>query len=150
MKRRGGDDKEFSSLAVCAIRCGACDHVLPISGPRGRRFKSCLPDSEGRDSSRETDGTRPSSFSDGALRTTGAPKSVTPGAEDAAVAAVVTPIPPARPPGHRGEIRLPDALPAFLDACGKLAADAIARGDRRRARELTELAAKAVAALLDE
>jgi len=26
-------------LAVCAIPCGACDHVLPISGPRGRRTR---------------------------------------------------------------------------------------------------------------
>jgi hypothetical protein len=75
---------------------------------------------------------------------------VTPGAEDAAVAAALTPIPPACPPGQRRESPLPDALPAFLDACGKLAADAVARGDRRRAGELTELAAKAVAARLDE
>jgi hypothetical protein len=34
----------------------------PFSGPRGRRFKSCLPDSEGRDVSRETGASRPSSF----------------------------------------------------------------------------------------
>jgi hypothetical protein len=57
-----------------------------ISGPRGRRFKSCLPDSEGRDSARETDGSRPSPFPDGALRTTGAPKSATLGADGAACA----------------------------------------------------------------
>ncbi|MFY3743293.1 hypothetical protein ACOQFB_05250 [Anaeromyxobacter sp. Red801] len=63
------------------------DTPLPKSGPRGRRFKSCLPDSEGRDSTRETDGTRPSSFPDGALRTTGAPKSATLGAGGAASAA---------------------------------------------------------------
>jgi hypothetical protein len=117
----------------CANRLG--------SGPRGRRFKSCLPDSEGRDSSRETDGTRPSFFPDGALRTTGAPKSVTLGAEDAAIAAAL-----ARSPSpHTDEARLPDALPAFLEACGKLAAEAARRGDLRRAHELTELAARAAA-----
>jgi integrase len=32
------------------------------SGPRGRRFKSCLPDFEGRGIARETGGPRPSSF----------------------------------------------------------------------------------------
>ena len=60
------------------------DRPCQASGPRGRRFVSCLPDSEGRDSTRETDGTRPSSFPDGALRTTGAPKSTTLGADGAA------------------------------------------------------------------
>ena len=40
----------------------ACDRAEPDSGPRGRRFKSCLPDSEGRESTRETVDSRPSSF----------------------------------------------------------------------------------------
>jgi hypothetical protein len=113
-------------------------------------LKSCLPDSEGRYSARETDGSRPSPFSDGALRTTGAPKSVTPGAQnapDAAESAPPTPVGSARPGTER---TLPDPLPSFLEACGKLASEAVARGDARRARELTELAASAAAARVND
>jgi hypothetical protein len=64
---------------------------------------------------------------------------VTAGAEDAAVAAALVPTSPT----HTDEVLLPDALPAFLEACGKLAAEAARRGDLRRAHELTELAARA-------
>jgi len=121
------------------------DHrVVVRNAPVG--FESCLPDSEGRDSARETDGTRPASFPDGALRTTGAPRSVTVGAEDAAVAAVFTPRPPARQPGRRHEIRLPDALPALLEACVKLPRTP----SRAAIAGARELAAKAAAARLGE
>jgi hypothetical protein len=126
---------------------GGCESVRPVrtgamtpshdSGPRGRRFKSCLPDSEGRDVSRETGASRPSPFQETPPRTTGAPKSVTSGAADAQDAA---------PPGGRAsaeaipEVDLPSAIPAFLEACGKLAGEAAARGDLQHAREILKRA----------
>ncbi len=118
--RPRGDGNEISSLGLHAISCGACDRALPVSGPRGRRFKSCLPDSEGRDSARETDGTRPSPFPDGALRTTGAPKSVTPGAEGAASA-----VPP-----------ITAAAALLVETCATLAVQAARRGDLAAAKYL--------------
>jgi hypothetical protein len=38
---------------------------------------------------------------------------------------------------------LPSAIPAFLEACGKLAGEAAERGDRSRARVLIQLARRA-------
>jgi len=40
---------------------------------------------------------------------------VTPGAQDAAIAAVLAPIAPASASRHRCDVVLPDALPAFLE-----------------------------------
>ncbi len=41
---------------------------------------------------------------------------------------------------------LPSAIPAFLEACGKLAGEATARGEHVLARELIELAGRVVSA----
>jgi hypothetical protein len=113
-------------------------------GTKGRRFESCLPDFEGRDScrdsSRETDGSRPSPFPDGALRTTGAPKSVTSGADGADS----TPPMPFRSLAETASsIALPSAVPAFLEACAKLGTEAARRGDHARASVLFALASRA-------
>jgi hypothetical protein len=119
------------------IRATACEVSSSHSGPRGRRFKSCLPDSEGRDSTRETDGARPSSFPDGALRTTGAPKSVTLGADGAASTARKT-------VGRRLEgaaaVDLSLAVPEFVAACARLASEAAQNGDLTGARRLLQMA----------
>jgi len=37
-----------------------------------------------------------------------------------------------------GAAELPSGIPSFLEACGKLAAEAAARGDLTRARDLVE------------
>src|SRR6266536_1015773 len=118
-----------------------CDRPCHASGPRGRRFESCLPDSEGRDSTRETEGTRPSSFPGGALRTAGAPKSTTLGADGAAstLRKVVG------RPVRADDVELPSAIPAFLEACAKMAADAARSADVGTARGLLALAARATA-----
>jgi hypothetical protein len=79
---------------------------------------------------------------DGALRTTGAPKSVTLGAEDARGAARTR---AASPPVSATHIDLPSAIPVFLDACGRLASDAAARGDLATARDLADKAARVAA-----
>lgn len=42
----------------------------------------------------------------------------------------------------RGASELPSAVPSFLEACGRLASAAAARGDYRRAGELIEKAAR--------
>jgi hypothetical protein len=41
-------------------------------------------------------------------------------------------------------MELPSAIPAFLDACGKLAGEAAARGDGALAQRLLTIARKAV------
>jgi hypothetical protein len=45
---------------------------------------------------------------------------------------------------HR--VELPSAIPAFLEACGKLAEEAVRRCDNARARELIELARRVTTA----
>jgi len=69
------------------------------------------------------------------VRTTGAPNSAAPGA-DGARGAIAS-------EGAAG-IELPTAVPAFLEACAKLAADAAARGDVAGAREIIDKAARAL------
>jgi len=56
------------------------------------------------------------------------------GARDAATAGV------ARPVVRAADLELPSAIPAFLEACAKLAAEAAGRGDLPRARILIALA----------
>ncbi len=113
-----------------------------ISGPRGRRFKSCLPDSECRDSARETGESRPSPFPDGALRTTGAPKSVTLGADGARRTRNSKSANTVK--GAAG-VELPSAIPAFLEACGRLAAQAARRGNLTTARDFADKGARVAA-----
>jgi len=43
-------------------------------------------------------------------------------------------------------VELPSAIPAFLEACGKLAGEAVRCGDNARARELIELARRVATA----
>ena len=43
-------------------------------------------------------------------------------------------------------VELPSAVPAFLEACGKLAGEATAQGDHLLARELIELAGRMASA----
>ena len=43
-------------------------------------------------------------------------------------------------------VELPSAIPAFLEACGKLAGEAVRRGDLARARAFIELAGCVVSA----
>jgi hypothetical protein len=108
-------------------------------------FKSCLPDHlKAAASQGNPYEPRPSSLTDTPPRTTGAPNPVTPGAADAAVAA--------DPRSHEVEkfasaVDLPSAIPAFLEACGKLAGEAAACGDWDRARELIAVAARVAASL---
>ena len=54
--------REIKPARLHAHPSAACQSQLPSSGPRGRRFKSCLPDLEGRESTRETVGSRPLPF----------------------------------------------------------------------------------------
>jgi hypothetical protein len=50
------DRSRYARVAVHAPMADRRDRPCRPSGPRDRRFKSCLPDSEGRDSARETGG----------------------------------------------------------------------------------------------
>jgi hypothetical protein len=73
---------------------GTRDHDVRVRqrpfGTKGSQVQILSPRLlEGRDVTRETDGTRPSSFQAHSPRTTGAPYSVTPGAPGAASEAVV-------------------------------------------------------------
>jgi hypothetical protein len=43
------------------------------------------------------------------------------------------------------DLELPSPLPAFLDACGRLASEAAARGDLATARDLADEASRVVA-----
>jgi hypothetical protein len=43
-------------------------------------------------------------------------------------------------------VELPSAIPAFLEACGKLAGEATARGEHVLAREFIELAGRVASA----
>jgi hypothetical protein len=43
-------------------------------------------------------------------------------------------------------VELPSAIPAFLEACGKLAGEATARGEHVLARKLIELAGRVASA----
>ena len=43
-------------------------------------------------------------------------------------------------------MELPSAIPAFLEACGKLAGEAAERGELARAKALIELAGRLVSA----
>jgi len=43
-------------------------------------------------------------------------------------------------------VELPSAIPAFLEACGKLAGEAVRCGDHARARELIDLAGRVASA----
>ena len=108
------------------------------SGPRGRRFKSCLPDIlKAATLLGFPMPSRPSPFLEPHPRTTGAPNCVTPCAENA---------PGAGTSGREGTVdvapvfELPSAIPAFLEACGKLAGEALRRGDNARALALIDLA----------
>ncbi len=51
----------------------------------------------------------------------------------------------ARPLGRAADVELPSAIPAFLEACAKLANEAAARGDVTTAQELIAKAARAAA-----
>jgi hypothetical protein len=51
----------------------------------------------------------------------------------------------ARAAATPADAELPSAIPAFLEACAKLAADAAARGDHARAREVIEVAVRMAA-----
>jgi hypothetical protein len=62
---------------------------------------------------------------------------VTPGAPGAASKALVNVAGTRRSAATK---ELPSAIPAFLEACGKLAGEATARGEHVQARELIELA----------
>jgi len=74
------------------------------------------------------------------VRTTGAPNSVTSGAAAAAGAPFSR---GAMPPRVSGVGELPSAIPAFLEACAKLAGNAASRGDLVGAREIIGKAARA-------
>jgi hypothetical protein len=76
------------------------------------------------------------------MRTTGAPKSVTAGAAGAAGAKISG---GARRGKGAGGRELPSGIPAFLEACAKVAGEAVARGDLARARELFASAARVAA-----
>ncbi len=67
-------------------------------------------------------------------------KPVTAGAAGAPSAAISG---SAKPIEMGGAVELPSAIPSFIEACGKLAGEAAARGDLEQAREILERAARA-------
>ena len=76
------------------------------------------------------------------MRTTGAPNSVTFDADGARGAGNSR---SAKTLKGAAGVELPSAIPAFLEACGKLAAEAAQRGDLSKARDLADKAAQVAA-----